>query len=131
MYNYMGVSPKFRPHRWLAFYGAEMGTPVVTEAAKCLRLSFFHCIFEQLYARFHNSKPIVMPLVIPRREIKDFDDYRNWLCKSGQRYYEEAWSFKNKETVLQEYLAVCYAKRIRPRLNTEDALTIARLCRKN
>ncbi len=72
-----------------------------------------------------------MPLVIPQKEIIDFDDYRNWLCNSGQKYYEEVWSFRNKETVLQEYLAVCYAKKSKPKFNREDSLTINRLSRKN
>ena len=68
-----------------------------------------------------------MSLTLPKKEIKDFDDYRNWLTNSGIRYYEEVWSFKRKQRVLQEYLAVCYAKRIKPALNREDHLTLDRL----
>ncbi|MCB0688613.1 MAG: hypothetical protein KDC53_18875 [Saprospiraceae bacterium] len=72
-----------------------------------------------------------MPLVIPSKEIKDFDDYRHWLCNSGTKYYEQVWSFRNKEMILQEYLAVCYAKKVKPRFNKEDTLTIERLAKKN
>lgn len=72
-----------------------------------------------------------MPILLPKQDIKDFDDYRHWLCNSGHRYYEEVWSFKNKETVLQEYLAVCYAKKMPARLNEEDNLTISRIVSKN
>lgn len=72
-----------------------------------------------------------MPIVVPTQEIRDFDDYRHWLCDSGLKYYEEVWSFRRKETVLQEYLAVCYAKKVKPVINKEDSLTIERLSKKN
>lgn len=72
-----------------------------------------------------------MPLVLPKQEIATFDDYRHWLCDSGLRYYEEVWSFKKKETVLQEYLAICYAKKIKPIINREDDLSLTRLSSKN
>ncbi len=72
-----------------------------------------------------------MALILPRKEIKDFDDYRHWLCNSGHRYYEQVWSFKHKETVLQEYLAVCYAKKIKPSFNKEDELALERIRNKN
>ena len=72
-----------------------------------------------------------MALVLPTQQIKDFEDYRHWLCNSGQKYYEQVWSFRNKETILQEYLAVCYALKVKPTFNKEDALTIERLSKKN
>ena len=72
-----------------------------------------------------------MSLVVPNQDLKDFDDYRHWLCKSGVKYYEQVWSFRNKEMILQEYIAVCYALKIQPKFNKEDALTIQRLTKKN
>ena len=92
-----------------------------------LRQALFCC----LDVVFPNQKLPVMPILLPKQDIKDFDDYRHWLCNSGHRYYEEVWSFKNKETVLQEYLAVCYAKKMPARLNEEDNLTISRIVSKN
>ncbi len=101
----------------------------------CTSINPLRPVFRRLQARLRrlrsNHNMPDMALVLPKHQIRDFDDYRHWLCQSGQRYYEQVWSFRNKEKLLQEYVAVCYAKKIPVKINPPSHLTAERLSKKN
>jgi len=72
-----------------------------------------------------------MSLQIPRQRIEDFEHYRQWLCESGIKYYEEVWPAKKKPACLQEYVAICYAKNSDIKIRPEDGRTFEYLASKN
>jgi hypothetical protein len=72
-----------------------------------------------------------MTLVIPKEKIRDFEDYRHYLTDTGLKHFEEVWTFKKKVGVLQEYVAVCYAKKETIRLNPGDERAVEQLAKSN
>jgi len=72
-----------------------------------------------------------MALHLPKQEIFDLRDYQDWLLENGIKDYDEVCSYKKKAAILQEYIAVCYAKKSPVQLDKYDDRTIKYLSNRN